>query len=57
MGLIASGFYVIDPFEPKWSRDTSSDLLTQYLHFKMLSAMSSLCVPNFDSAPLFMPKL
>ena len=38
-------------FLAKWSRDTSCDLLTQYLYFKMLRTMSSLCAANFDSAP------
>ena len=41
----------------EWSRDIPRDLLTQYLYFKMLRPMSSLYVPNFDSAPLSMPKL
>ena len=44
-------------FLAKWSRDILLDLLTQYLYFKMLRTMSSLCVPNFDSAPSSMPKL
>ena len=44
-------------FLAKWSRDMSRDLLTQYLYFKMLRAMSSLYVPNFDSGPSSMPKL
>ena len=38
-------------FSPNWSRDVSRDLLTQYLYFKMLRTVSSLCVPNFNSAP------
>ena len=41
----------------KWSSDISRDLLTQCIYFKMLRTMSSLCVPNFDSAPSSMPKL
>ena len=41
----------------KWSRDISRDLLTQCLYFIMLRTVSSLCVPNFDSAPSSMPKL
>ena len=41
----------------KWSSDISRDLLTQFLYFKMLRTMGSLCVPNFDSAPSSMPKL
>ena len=44
-------------FLAKWSRDISRDLLTQYLYFKMLRTMSSLCVPNVDSAPSSMPNL
>ena len=44
-------------FLAKWSRDILLDLLTQYLYFKMLRKMSSLCVQNFDSAPSSMPKL
>ena len=38
-------------FFSKRSSDVSSDLLTQYLYFEMLTTMSSLCVPNSDSAP------
>ena len=34
-----------------WSCDISRDLLTQYLYLKMLRKMSSLSVPNFESAP------
>ena len=44
-------------FLAKWSRDISRDLLTQSLYFKMLRTMSSLRVPNFESAPSSMPKL
>ena len=32
-------------------------LLTLCLYFQMLRAMSSLCVPNFDSAPSSVPRL
>ena len=36
-------------FLAKWSRNISADLiLTQYLYFKMLRTMSSLCVLNFS---------
>ena len=38
-------------FLAKWSRDISRDLLTQYLYFKILRAISSLCAAKFDSAP------
>ena len=44
-------------FLAKWSRDISGALLTQCLYFKMLRTMSSLYVPNFDSAPSSMPKI
>ena len=37
--------------------DISRNSLTQYLHFKILRTMSSLCVPNFNSALSSMPKL
>ena len=43
-------------FFVKWSHDLTRDLLTQYLHFKMLRTMSSSCERNFDSAPSSMPK-
>ena len=44
-------------FLAKWSRDVSRDLLTQYLYFKMLRTISSLCVPNFNLVPSSMLKL
>ena len=44
-------------FLAKWSRDIARRSLTQCLYFKMLRTMSSLSVPNFDSAPSSMPKL
>ena len=48
---------IIYDFLAKWSRDTSRELLTQCLYFKMLRTMSSLSVPNFESSPSSMPKL
>ena len=53
----ATNWSIMYDFLAKWSRDISRDLLTQCLYFKMFRTMSSLCVPNFDSAPLSMPKL
>ena len=41
----------------KWLGDISPVLITKSLNFKMLRAMSSLYVPNFDLAPSSMPKL
>ena len=38
-------------FLAKWSNDISRDLLPQYLYYKKLRTMRSLCMPNFDSAP------
>ena len=43
-------------FLAKWTRDTSRDLLRQYLYFKMLR-ISALCVPNYESVPSSTPKL
>ena len=36
-------------FYERWSLDIARDLPTQYVYFKMLMTISSLCLPNFNS--------